>query len=325
MELIDRYLQAVKFALPKAQQEDIIKELSDDILSQVEEKEAEFGRPLNEAEQVEMLKQYGPPTLLASRYRKQQHLIGPAVFPVYWKVLKAALLLALVVQVIASIALAASGQPFLSSLQVLFRYPVVAIMVFAWMTVVFAAIDFFGAKLHPHDRWDPRKLPALVKGEHAKSRPELATGLVIVAIATVWWLAGLHNPYLVFGPGAAFFTFAPVWLKIYPLFVLVGLVEVARICINIARPFATPFHTAARLVTTGLSLLVLYFLIRAGDVFAVADAADASRLGPVLRSINYGTHLGLIIAAIAFFATILAGVWRLIGTRIDQTVNAIVA
>ena len=33
MELIDRYLQAVKFALPKAQQDDIIKELSDNILS----------------------------------------------------------------------------------------------------------------------------------------------------------------------------------------------------------------------------------------------------------------------------------------------------
>jgi hypothetical protein len=39
MELLDRYLQAVKFWLPKAQKQDIIEELSEDIRSQVEEKE----------------------------------------------------------------------------------------------------------------------------------------------------------------------------------------------------------------------------------------------------------------------------------------------
>ena len=48
MEMIDRYLQAVKFALPQAQREDIIKELRDNILSQIEERESGLGRPLNE-------------------------------------------------------------------------------------------------------------------------------------------------------------------------------------------------------------------------------------------------------------------------------------
>jgi hypothetical protein len=43
MELIERYLQAVKFALPQEQREDIIKELRDNLLSQIEEKEAELG------------------------------------------------------------------------------------------------------------------------------------------------------------------------------------------------------------------------------------------------------------------------------------------
>ena len=57
MELLDRYLHAVKFWLPKAQQDDIIKELSDNILSQMEDKESELGRPLNEAEQSAILKQ----------------------------------------------------------------------------------------------------------------------------------------------------------------------------------------------------------------------------------------------------------------------------
>jgi hypothetical protein len=37
MELIDRYLQAVKFWLPKQQKLDIIAELSEDIYAQIEE------------------------------------------------------------------------------------------------------------------------------------------------------------------------------------------------------------------------------------------------------------------------------------------------
>ena len=47
MELIERYLQALKFALPQKQRDDIIKELRDSILSQIEEKEAEVGHPLS--------------------------------------------------------------------------------------------------------------------------------------------------------------------------------------------------------------------------------------------------------------------------------------
>lgn len=50
MELIDRYLQAVKFWLPKQQKQDIIAELSEDIYAQVEEQESGLGRKLNEAE-----------------------------------------------------------------------------------------------------------------------------------------------------------------------------------------------------------------------------------------------------------------------------------
>jgi hypothetical protein len=81
MEMIDRYLQAVKFGLPQTQRDDIIKELRDSILSQVEEKEAALGRPMSVDEQVELLQKLGRPMHLASRYRKQQYMIGGAMFP----------------------------------------------------------------------------------------------------------------------------------------------------------------------------------------------------------------------------------------------------
>ena len=56
MELVDRYLQAVKFWLPREQQDDIARELSEDILSQIEEQERGLGRLMTPAEIEALLK-----------------------------------------------------------------------------------------------------------------------------------------------------------------------------------------------------------------------------------------------------------------------------
>jgi hypothetical protein len=50
MELLNRYLKSIRTALPAEQAGDIISELSETISSQIEGKESELGRPLNEAE-----------------------------------------------------------------------------------------------------------------------------------------------------------------------------------------------------------------------------------------------------------------------------------
>src|SRR5512136_1654661 len=88
MELLDRYLQAIKFWLPKAQQQDIISELSEDIRSQIEDLESASGRKLDEAELEALLKKRGNPLLVAGSYLPQKHLVGPAIFPFYKFVLK---------------------------------------------------------------------------------------------------------------------------------------------------------------------------------------------------------------------------------------------
>src|SRR5215472_15930521 len=87
-ELIDRYLQAVKFWLPRNENRDIIQEISEDLQSQIEEREAALGHKLGEDEVAAILKQRGRPILVAGRYLPQQHLIGPVLFPAYAFVLK---------------------------------------------------------------------------------------------------------------------------------------------------------------------------------------------------------------------------------------------
>src|SRR5258705_1820297 len=83
MELLDRYLQAVQFFLPKKHKADIIAELSEDLHSQIEEKETELGRTLTESEVEAILKRCGSPWEVASRYLPQRYLIGPTLFPAY--------------------------------------------------------------------------------------------------------------------------------------------------------------------------------------------------------------------------------------------------
>ena len=74
MELLDRYLQAVKRHLPWERQDDIIAELRANLEAQLEDKEAELGRPLTKEEAEQWLKQMGAPIQVAAL------LSAPAVF-----------------------------------------------------------------------------------------------------------------------------------------------------------------------------------------------------------------------------------------------------
>jgi hypothetical protein len=317
MELIERYLQAVKFALPKAHRDDIIKELRDSILSQIEEKETELGHPLSQDEQADLLKKLGKPSRLASGYRKRQSLIGATIFPIYWKILKASLGLAFLVLVAASIATAAVGKGFMESLGVLFRYPGVALMTFAWITLFFSALEFFGAKVRARDTWDPGKLPPLVKHEAGKSRFELITQLLMQTIFGIWWLAGLHSQYLLFGPGAAFFRLGPVWNAIYPLFVVIVLADVGLTAAMLVWPLWPQARSWARVIMSALGLLVCYFLVKSPDLFVAADPSLA-QLQTLAKNINYGVHLSLTVLAIVSAIIIVREGVRLAGQRFSH-------
>lgn len=58
MNLLNRYLQEVSRYLPKARREDVVAELRANIVSQMEDREQELGRPLTENKLVEMLQHH---------------------------------------------------------------------------------------------------------------------------------------------------------------------------------------------------------------------------------------------------------------------------
>jgi hypothetical protein len=69
-----------------SRREDILAELSADIGSQIEYKEAELGRKLREDEVEVILQHWGNPIRVAERYESHRQLIGAALFPEYWRV-----------------------------------------------------------------------------------------------------------------------------------------------------------------------------------------------------------------------------------------------
>ena len=74
--VIDRYLRTLRILLPQDQRDDIIRELSEEIQSQVAEREAALGRRLAAEEQAAIVAQYGHPLLTAARYRPSSGLSG---------------------------------------------------------------------------------------------------------------------------------------------------------------------------------------------------------------------------------------------------------
>src|SRR4051812_23367944 len=109
MNVVDRYLLAVKVFLPRAAQQDILAELSEDIHSRIDDREGSLGRPLTAAEEESLVTECGHPALLAGRYGPRRHLIGAEVFPFYWLVLKVIFAVTAGVQLAIAIAMFSAG------------------------------------------------------------------------------------------------------------------------------------------------------------------------------------------------------------------------
>jgi hypothetical protein len=215
MTTIDRYLRSIRFWLPRDQRDDMIAELSEDLHSQVEEREASLGRSMTEAELDALLKQRGTPMAVAGRYLPQRYLIGPAVFPIYRTILGGWLLFYLLPATIVGMVLLLSHAG-ISSLTwgSLFGWVFrVAAYAFAIMTLVFAMIDRSQAKVGGMDVWEKRKAdPVRV------SRFEAVAEIVIAVIALLTWVGlipvgKLDEVTFSLGPAARIFYWpVALWL-----------------------------------------------------------------------------------------------------------------
>ena len=304
MELLERYLKTVGTYLPKTQRADIIRELSENIRSQFEERETELGRPINELEQEAILKQVGNPLVVAGRFQKDQRtvafggqLIGPALFPLYAKVLCVTLAITLVICVTAGLVLADLGKPvtaFGAVPAILFQL----LLQFSIVTIIFAVAErSLGSN---RESWNPRKpAGALPMPEGTRRVFTSLVELVIGLVFLFWWLsARSYVPGILSSLGTGFDA-GPGLYVMYLAILILTLAGIAVSAFTLFSPRGSVLSEYMRPAINGLFLAVLCVSIVEGHwIISTEGAGQASEVGGLaIEKINEWIRLGLIVTA----------------------------
>lgn len=315
MTLVDRYLRAVRDHLPRAEQDDIIKELADSIQSRFEDEEAARGRPLAEDEQVAILKGVGHPMAVAARFRGDERsvtfgrrLIGPELFPTYMKVLGANVTITLLIGLIAMIA----------SVQIWPGFTGIVVplaLQFFFVTAIFVAIDAHWIR-NP-DGWDPRTVNSmgpdvdvstvdglavqLIGKEHTRAvrvtTSILEIGLLAVAL-TVWLSIGLPASIGFIRPGPGW---ADLFLPVTAVIVFSLLVPI----VTLVRQSWTRFRIAGHVVVDVATVVIGVVSLGIGSWVVLADPATATaEMAALIDPINTFVRVSI---AITIVLTALTG------------------
>lgn len=321
MDMVDRYVRAVAKALPEEQREDIIGELSEDIRSEMEDRQRELGRPLTQNELEALLRRKGNPLLVAAQYRQDQRsvafgrqLIGPVLFPFYAKVLSfnlglTFLVLATIFSVLAVSGVRISFNNVMSAclLQLFIQLGVV--------TLIFSLVQRHLTK-HP-DAWHLSGMTTGVKLdlnlerdiEMGMMRPKQGWGgnisrfesisIIVASAVAIAWITGVQNyPFLILGPSALFLKLAPIWHQIYFPVLLLTVAEIVRASINLARPDWVLFRRVAQILLHAGGLGVVLALLKAGTWVAAGDAGAVKDIAHTVGMVNQITHYALLATTI---------------------------
>lgn len=313
MELLDRYLQAVARHLPRNRQQDILAELRANLEAQLEDKESALGRPLTQGESEDWLREIGSPLLVAGRYLPQQSLIGPSLFPVYWFVLRTALLWALVIYAIISAVLIALGQASAPAIpQAILRVPAILFTVAAWITLFFAALEFLSNRYPAHfapfiskaASWSPAALPPIEKDPRApRGYAHTVAELVFGFVFLVWLLLIPQYPFLILGPGVVLlhtspFLLSPHLLLFYVYFLAFNALQLLWRGVSFARgtwqrpnPLQHVVFKAAGLVP----LIALLFVPGQQFLLLRDPLADSARYAATLQTVNHSIHQAVLV------------------------------
>jgi hypothetical protein len=297
MDILDRYLQAVGFWLPKAQQQDIVAELSEDLHSQIEEKETELGRSLNETEMDAILKRRGRPLLVANRYLPQQSLIGPVLFPIYWFVLKIVALFYLGPWVLVWIGMMSFSSSYRAAhtsagwlgaiVSAWSAWWFTALVTLSTVTIVFAVLEQVQSRSRFLENWNPRKLPP---ARNPNQIPRSGSLIEVVAnlMFGIWWIDIMSTRVLLDRPEVRV-VLSPVWRYFFWGFLLLALINTVLAAVNLARPYWTVLRASFRLATDCVGAGLFCWMLKASLLAEITGAGiPAARALEITNAINLG-------------------------------------
>lgn len=183
--LTDRYLDAIARRLPAAQRTDTVTNiratLDDDVTARVA-----AGSTLDAAEHEAVAALGDPDRIAAVHAGRPLHLIGPALFLDWWRLLRLLLLVVLpTVAAVLVVTQAWAGIPILTIvLETTATVLSVGFGLAFWVTLIFAIIERTRTDTGPLTTWSPDDLPA------EQSKPDVGIGDLIGGIVAVVLLVG---------------------------------------------------------------------------------------------------------------------------------------
>lgn len=319
MDLLDRYLRAVRAALPARERDDITRELRENLLAQLEDREEQLGRPLTAPEQRAFLAAFGHPLSVAERFRADRptvafgrELIGPMVFPFYLRVLSISVLLATTFSLLA---LLIEGATWTVG-GVAGRIALPLTLSFVSVTAVFVVIDRWIAR-NPIE-WDPEQelpladLTGFGSGAAGSGRGRVLARLGAVAeLAVVGLGLGL---WLAFSPPASIGDLepGPGWTQLYVPVIVATLLSAVAPLLALLRPERRRLAGMVRIAADSLLLALMAWSLSLGQWVQPAGQAplpaDQERF---MGLINTGVTITLAIAVVVQVLTILDSVRKL--------------
>ncbi|HEX3916892.1 MAG TPA: hypothetical protein VHW60_06100 [Caulobacteraceae bacterium] len=317
MDLIERYLDAVRFFLSRAQRDDILDELRDLLMTRREAREAELGRPLNRMEDEALLQAFGHPLAVAARYGAQQYLIGPELYPIYAFVVKVVLACVALGAVIAGIvgaAIGGLGHGVGVTMSVIWTGLFVSV---GAVTVVFATAQRTGAGRRMLSRWSVADLPSLTRRRRRKSQPqwyENVAGIVVQTIFILWWvgLIQLWRPDIpVTGGGTLHFAFAPALQVLYYPVLAAAAGAIAVNGLKLASETRPIGHVLDMMVQVALVALAGYALHTTPQVLVTGVGLPPLVAAKVAYGVGIGAEVTLIVIICSAVLSLGLDGWRL--------------
>jgi hypothetical protein len=94
------------------------------------------------------------------------------------------------------------------------------------------------------------------------------------------------------------FQSGPVWNTIFVPVILLTLLSIAQQIVNLFHPNWIKFYAATRLIINASSLIIIYFLSRASDIFVLVPvSADSEKLIQTLHIVNLILHYSFFFVA----------------------------
>lgn len=315
MDLIDRYLAAIARRLPAAKADDIVAEIRDDLLTRMEVREDALGRQLTRDEVSGLIKDTGHPLVIASRYRTQQYLIGPDVFPFFVATLRIVAMFLVVVFAIdaASGVVFGHADPVHAIGRAVANILSSAMLGFGTVTAIFYALQRTGFPADHLAKWRPRDLPE-VKDKQPNawgSAFEVAAGVYFI----LWWCGLVPFPaYYGNAKGLVLLpdpVFTAIWWPVLALMV-------ARLVFNLIqwlRPRWKAVLAVLSVATAAGGLGLAYVIYQAGHWLTATGTLPADQLADIDRGVNTGIHWAIVVVGAIMVFQCLQELWRLATSR----------